>query len=155
MKRVHRYKIGDRVDFRRASWGDETGECIRDGLILAIVEEELPLELTGLSVFQTVFQKLPEKMITGIVSGGKYLYYKIQLPNHEFSLSDRNSDPQPEYVRHDLIVPESVSKPSIEELLTHPFLWHRLLGMVLQQKEINNEQKKKTNRKVTSISFVK
>lgn len=127
--KTRRYKIGDKVDFRRASWGEDTEELLRGGLIISVVQEETLPGLNRFSVFRT-----QSKLASHILSGKKHFYYQIQLPDHAHSISDRTFDPEPEYVDHDLIFPDTVGQYSIEELLTHSFTNFRLVGEALRKK---------------------
>lgn len=147
MKKSHRFKIGDKVDFKRESWPSSTKERIRGALIIEVIECEV---VPGVEDFVTSFLSRPTVFQSR--EGGVKFYYKIQLPNYEYSLSSRDKEPIPECVAHDFIS-KSKDQYSIEELLTHRFSAFRLTGEFLRRK--TNEQKNQADRKASRLSLVK
>lgn len=129
MKKSQRYKIGDKVDFRREKWSPSTVERIRGALIVGVVECEVVPGAEGFVIDSPLSRPITSRS----KKGGVELYYKIQLPNHEYSINSHNQEPTPECVAQDLIS-KSEDQYSIEELLTHPFSVFRLTGEFLQRK---------------------
>jgi hypothetical protein len=130
MKKACKYKIGDKVDFRRVTWPSCNTDYIRGALIIGVIEWEV---VPGVENFVITFPFFSQPLSSQDKTGGVRFYYKVQLPNHEYSISSRDQDPTSECVAQDLIS-KSKDRYSIEELLTHPFSAFRLTGEFLRRK---------------------